>query len=615
MKGGDSVKPRLTKDAFIERAKSVHGDKYDYSKVEYVNTKTHVIIICPEHGEFLQKPEKHMIGRGCPKCANSRVEETNLKKYGVRRPLQSKAIHDKMEQTNIERYGHKNPTSCPDIMDKVRNTCRERYGVDYAVQAEHVKKQKEQTLQEKYGGNSPFSSEEIQEKAHETIRNKYGIANPMDSFDIKQKVSNSKRENNTFHTSLTEDNMYEILCQIFGADDIERQFSSIDYPYLCDFYVISRDMYIELNASWTHGYHWFDGLSESDCKKLSELKSKSDSNNYYANAVYVWSERDIEKRECARKHKLNYIVFWDNKLRDFDVWVALSCPDGQDWSKEYSWLPERNIKGMPFPKTITGTKSNFSLIAKAYQFSVFYENEIRLWNENSQYKNLPLQLFLYYNRLQYTNKTPNQLSDLDLMRGFTVSGIRKGYTVFDTTLMDAVIKKYNIKSVYDPCAGWGERLLYCYYHDIQYLGVDINDKLQSGYEAMIHDFNIKNQTVICNDSSDYVPTCKSDAIITCPPYGSTEIYTDKGSENLSKSDFLKWWNKVIANSSVVQPEYFCFQINQKWKASMTEMIKQNGFEFVEELIFDGKQSSHFTKRNGIDIKSEYESMIVMRKLK
>lgn len=53
---------------FIEKARKVHGDKYDYSKVEYVNNHTKVCIICPEHGEFWQTPEKHIVGRGCPKC-------------------------------------------------------------------------------------------------------------------------------------------------------------------------------------------------------------------------------------------------------------------------------------------------------------------------------------------------------------------------------------------------------------------------------------------------------------------------------------------------------------------------------------------------------------------
>ena len=70
---------KLTTEQFIEKAKKIHGDKYDYSKVNYVGTTTKVCIICPEHGEFWQKPYAHLNGHGCPGCAESKLErEVNL---------------------------------------------------------------------------------------------------------------------------------------------------------------------------------------------------------------------------------------------------------------------------------------------------------------------------------------------------------------------------------------------------------------------------------------------------------------------------------------------------------------------------------------------------------
>ena len=62
---------RITTDDFIKKAKEVHGDKYDYSKVEYINNSTKVCIICPEHGEFWQIPINHLKGFGCAKCTNN----------------------------------------------------------------------------------------------------------------------------------------------------------------------------------------------------------------------------------------------------------------------------------------------------------------------------------------------------------------------------------------------------------------------------------------------------------------------------------------------------------------------------------------------------------------
>ena len=67
-------KKRLTICDCIERFREIHGDKYDYSKMDYINIRTKVCIICPEHGEFWQTPQKHMSGQGCPKCKRSHME-------------------------------------------------------------------------------------------------------------------------------------------------------------------------------------------------------------------------------------------------------------------------------------------------------------------------------------------------------------------------------------------------------------------------------------------------------------------------------------------------------------------------------------------------------------
>ena len=66
----------LGKEEFVKRSKSIYGDKDDYSKVEYINMKTPVKIICSIHGEFERKPEKYLLGQGCPECS-SRIKLTN----------------------------------------------------------------------------------------------------------------------------------------------------------------------------------------------------------------------------------------------------------------------------------------------------------------------------------------------------------------------------------------------------------------------------------------------------------------------------------------------------------------------------------------------------------
>jgi len=63
-----------TTKQFIEESILIHGDKYNYSKVEYKNTSTKVIIICKFHGEIEQLPSSHLSGQGCYKCGNNTLK-------------------------------------------------------------------------------------------------------------------------------------------------------------------------------------------------------------------------------------------------------------------------------------------------------------------------------------------------------------------------------------------------------------------------------------------------------------------------------------------------------------------------------------------------------------
>ena len=98
-----SDKRRKSTPLFIEQAKQVHGDKYDYSKTEYVNAHTKVCIICPEHGEFYIEPASHVRQKqGCPACANKRkgqYRKLTLEKFIER----SNAVHNnKYDYSKVE---------------------------------------------------------------------------------------------------------------------------------------------------------------------------------------------------------------------------------------------------------------------------------------------------------------------------------------------------------------------------------------------------------------------------------------------------------------------------------------------------------------------------------
>ena len=92
---------------FIDKAKKIHGDKYDYSKVNYVNSKTKVCIICPKHGEFWQEPRHHLSKHGCPMCGkenSDRKQSLTLNEF-IEKSNQihnGKYSYDKVNYVNAE---------------------------------------------------------------------------------------------------------------------------------------------------------------------------------------------------------------------------------------------------------------------------------------------------------------------------------------------------------------------------------------------------------------------------------------------------------------------------------------------------------------------------------
>jgi ferredoxin-like protein FixX len=105
---------RLTLQEFLDKAAALHGEKFDYSKVKYINTYTKVIIICKIHGEFLQKPNSHLSGLGCAACAkdgkivsiDEQIERANIFH-------QSKYDYSLIDKENYKGTHQKLPIICP----------------------------------------------------------------------------------------------------------------------------------------------------------------------------------------------------------------------------------------------------------------------------------------------------------------------------------------------------------------------------------------------------------------------------------------------------------------------------------------------------------------------
>lgn len=613
---------------------------------------------------------EHMQDDAFRKELNEKKCATNIALYGVPHVAQSPVIQAKTRATNLQRYGYTNANkrpfmrkhmsqvmkkNAPMIAAKSRKTCLGKYGVEYYGQtAEARKAQSERmrgnldvflaktraTMQKRYGVNYSWESAALRNKAQSTMVRRYGSLCYVQSDDyqerldiIMDKVRNTnmsrygapvytqsneykqnvndiqsriiatKRQNGVLNTSTVEKH-------VKGFDDFKSQYNNDSrYPYLCDFYDKDRDLFIEVNASWTHGYHWYD--AEKDVAVCTKWKAKSEDSAYYANALDVFTKRDVEKRECARANNLNYVTLWDSDGMDADLWFAMGMPLGKDWEREYSWLPYHYIPEDVDVQNMHLSWRSLSAVVKDAQRKVFYKRELELWNTNPlrHGKWGTVQAFLYANRYKYLNKLPHELTDRMLLRAFRISGLHMGYTSFNSSLMRQVIEKYNVKSVYDPCAGWGERMMTCGKLGVSYEGCDINSELFEGYEKLYGLIDGFKPVLHNNDSANQLVTGDADAIITCPPYKDIEVYSENGAENLGDEDFAAWWSDVVKNCSYGKAKVFAVQTNQACRSVFMDALEEHGWQFKEELLFDNNQKSHFHRVSGMT-KREYESMLV-----
>ena len=118
---------KLTTQEFIDKVKKIHGDKYDYSKVEYIKSASKVCIICSKHGEFWQIANAHLQGQGCPEC--NRKNKPITKEQFIQ---QARKVHgDKYNYSKVPDFPGSHtpvPIICPKHGLFMQSTCAHRSG-------------------------------------------------------------------------------------------------------------------------------------------------------------------------------------------------------------------------------------------------------------------------------------------------------------------------------------------------------------------------------------------------------------------------------------------------------------------------------------------------------
>ena len=246
----------------------------------------------------------------CVKCSNSskekitQIKQTNQIKFGGNAPACSKEVVLKMKQTNLERYGDENFNN----RTKANKTLLERYN-GVANASEIIKTKQKKTMLDKYGKENPMFIDGIKDKMRSNNMKKYGVEWVTQDKNVLDKIIETKRKNKTFSTSKIE-KQFEAYLKENNINYI-TQYKSELYPFRCDFYFPDNDLYLEVQGSWTHGYRPFNPNNTDDQLQLLEWQSKN--NNFYNSAINTWTERDVLKRETAKKNNLNYLeVFTTN---------------------------------------------------------------------------------------------------------------------------------------------------------------------------------------------------------------------------------------------------------------------------------------------------------------
>lgn len=142
---------KITTSEFVEKCNKIHNYKYDYSNVSYINNSTKVEIICPNHGNFIQQPLHHLNGVECPKCKTSKGENK------VRMYLLSKNIKFEEQKTFNNLLSNKGTKLKFDFYLNEENICIEYDGVQH------------------FSSLSIFGGEEeyIKRKYHDNLKDEY----------------------------------------------------------------------------------------------------------------------------------------------------------------------------------------------------------------------------------------------------------------------------------------------------------------------------------------------------------------------------------------------------------------------------------------------------------
>lgn len=244
---------------------------------------------------------------------------------------ESKTGNMKPEHKEALIKANKGREKTPDEIDRISKNNLGKHSSSKGPQSEEVIKHLSEVRK---GSKRPEITKQKMRKPHkcttrspmkESTKLKIGLANinhPV-TQETKDKVVETKRKNNSFNSSKPENEIFNKLKLIFGEEDVSHEYNKDPrYPFRCDFYIKSLDLFIELNLHWTHGEELFDNSNLNHLNILNKWKEKAKTSKFYSQAIYIWTDLDVRKQLTAKQNNLNYLVIYNKDFKNFDEIIA-----------------------------------------------------------------------------------------------------------------------------------------------------------------------------------------------------------------------------------------------------------------------------------------------------
>tara|TARA_R100000951_G_scaffold106089_1_gene100350 strand:+ start:5326 stop:6867 length:1542 start_codon:yes stop_codon:yes gene_type:complete len=380
-----------------------------------------------------------------------------------------------------------------------------------------------------------------------------------------KKWAKQYRESGKLRERYSTDQNYKIQCLI--REGVRRAIktgsASKSYPSIEYLGCTVTELQEYLEAQFENKMTWDNHGRGKECWHVDhirplELLAKGEATVeelcHYTNLQPLWEKDNLSKQTAFNESDRLKLVFTEKELQGEAVIIK---------SREGTY----------------NARCTQNKIILTYQ-PHFYDRERELFeNENIRHN-------LIGNRQQYLNK--DVITPIELLRGFGISGIHKGYSFFSPLWVKQFVVDHSPSVVYDPCGGWGHRLLGFGFSNIPYIYNDIWEKSCTGAVKIANKFNF-DCTVHHNDCRSFTPDIDYDTIFTCPPYYNIEIYSEGAYESIN--EFERFLHDMLASAVKPSVNTIGIVMSDKFEDELIRSLPQS-FELADKHIVGQKPGSH-----------------------